>query len=352
MKTIRHPIWAREEYGYPGAGKFIPHLTEFVREDDAVRPAVLVAPGGAYVLLQPGEADYIAIQYADHGYRAFVLTYTNDVTLEVPVRLQPLRDISRAVRFLRRHASEFRIDPARIVGSGYSAGGHLVGSLAVLHGAPELASDDAYAPHSNRLDAAVLNYPKVSFFHAGPSGPNALATLYAPGDGLAERLPLERHLTRSATPMFLVHGISDSIIPVQEILMFADACRTHGIPFELHLLQGVDHGFSTDGATQEMNLAAGYVYDQLYETVRAMDPDRFRRCAPLYGALRQGMPRDEFDRTVLHDSMMRLYLAALGLSPADVDGIATRPGSERKNTNASHVIDIADRWIRYVLEDA
>lgn len=52
--------------------------------------------------------------------------------------MQPLMDLSKAVVFLRKNAEMFNIMPDKLTICGFSAGGHLYGSLAVHFHAKEL----------------------------------------------------------------------------------------------------------------------------------------------------------------------------------------------------------------------
>ena len=42
----------------------------------AVRPAVIILPGGAYAFLSDREAEPVALAYLEAGFQAFVLRYT------------------------------------------------------------------------------------------------------------------------------------------------------------------------------------------------------------------------------------------------------------------------------------
>jgi len=158
-----HSLWSKEEYRYPAAGTFIPNVVAYVHDDEEIRPAMIVVPGGGYILVSPTEGEIVAKAFYDKGYNAFVLTYTTNPSQKHPVKLQALKDISKAVRFVRKQASHFRIDPEKVVICGFSAGGHLCGSLAVHHDAEELQqTGPEYAGISNRPDAVILSYPVIS----------------------------------------------------------------------------------------------------------------------------------------------------------------------------------------------
>lgn len=51
-----------------------------IHDDGVVRPAMLIAPGGGYAQLTPGEAEGLSRKFYELGYNSFVLVYTNNVT--------------------------------------------------------------------------------------------------------------------------------------------------------------------------------------------------------------------------------------------------------------------------------
>ena len=93
-------IWKEGEYSYPAAYGFVPFIVSYIHEDDKIRPAMLVAPGGAYRYASPYEGNLPALEFYRAGYNVFVLAYTvNHLDeLDAPLGMQPLQDISRAVR--------------------------------------------------------------------------------------------------------------------------------------------------------------------------------------------------------------------------------------------------------------
>lgn len=103
MKKEKYVIWEKEEYSYAGSFGFIPHLMSYIHEDDGhKRKGIIVVPGGAYRMVSPTEGEIVARRFYDMGYNAFVLTYTTNMFDIEPLKLQPLWDLSRAVRYVRK----------------------------------------------------------------------------------------------------------------------------------------------------------------------------------------------------------------------------------------------------------
>ena len=163
----------------------------------AIRPAMLVVPGGGYQYCSDREGEPVALAYMAQGFNAFVLRYTADATTPIDKALQ---DGAAAMDYLRANAAELEIDPQQIAAVGFSAGGHLVASLGTL------------LPKAQRPNALVLGYA---------------ATLGA---------------------MWTVAGRQEpdlhALVPVKNSLVFADALADHSIPFALHIFPTGAHGIS------------------------------------------------------------------------------------------------------------
>lgn len=243
MKTKTCQIWKKEEYSYEHAFGFIPKITAYLHEDGVKRPSILVVPGGGYCIVAPSEGEPVALKFYEKGYQTFVLTYTVDLLQMAPLRLQPLKDISRAVRYIRSRADEFSADENRLAVCGFSAGGHLCGSLCVHYEDIEDAAEE-YRSISNRPDAAILSYPVITSGKKAHRG--SFISLYgkdaAPED--LEYMSLEKHVTEQTPPCFLWATATDATVPVENSELFEQACREKGVPCAFHMFSYGRHGLS------------------------------------------------------------------------------------------------------------
>lgn len=231
--------------GAPGAlgtaDKDVPTLTPFLpAPDQATGAAIVVCPGGGYGGLAPHEGRDYALFLNQHGLTAFVLKYRlGSGGYRHPIMLG---DAARAIRFVRAHATEFKIDPKRVGIMGSSAGGHLA-STAVTQfdqGRPDAA--DPVERQSSRPDLGILCYPVITmgeFTHAG-SKQNLLGK--NPPAELAAKLSSELQVTPQTPPCFIWHTWEDTGVKVENSLMFAAALRKAGVPFDLHVFQKGAHG--------------------------------------------------------------------------------------------------------------
>lgn len=243
MKTETIQIWDKKEYTYEASYGFIPKITAYLHEDDHIRPGILIAPGGGYFAVSPTEGSPVARRFYEKGYQTFVLTYTTNLTFSVPLKLQPLHDISRAVRYIRREAGTFRVQPNHLAVCGFSAGGHLCASLCV-HYMDIHDKRDEYERISNRPDAAVLSYPVISAVEkAHQESFRALLGEQASREEL-EYMSLEKCVTQQTPPTFLWTTVTDEVVPAENSIMYAEACRNNNVPYAFHLFSEGRHGLA------------------------------------------------------------------------------------------------------------
>ncbi len=115
----------------PNNAKLIAYLLDSSPEmpNAAVRPAVLVLPGGAFLMCSDREAEPIALAYLHHVYNAFVLSYTVG---QEPTVVRSMEDSTEALRYLRKNADRFSNDPQKIAAIGFSAGGYMAAYTGTL----------------------------------------------------------------------------------------------------------------------------------------------------------------------------------------------------------------------------
>lgn len=268
MIQKQHLLWKEEDYTYPVYGSFRPNLMTYLHETGENRPAVIVVPGGGYRFVSPSEGERVAKAFYEKGYQAFVLTYTTNVIKEKPLGLQPLKDLSKAVQFIRKQAGAFAVDRERVALCGFSAGGHLCGSLAVHYGLPELADSEHEKKVSNRPDAVILSYPVIT---SGPfSHEDSFVRLLGQevSSDQLENMSLEKQVKPDTPPVFLWHTATDGLVPVENAYLFADACQKQGVPFELHVFGNGGHGLSLANDDWASGVDPGdYTFAHYYESL-------------------------------------------------------------------------------------
>jgi acetyl esterase/lipase len=202
--------------------------------------AVLILPGGGYRHLSVQEGEGFAGVFRLWGISSFVCHYRlGSDGFRHPTMLQ---DAARAMRVIRGRASEWGIDPARVWVAGSSAGGHLASMLITHWDRGMHAHPDPIEHFSSRPDLAMLCYPVVTM--GEETNPGSREMLLGPNPSCAEIQATSAHLhvKPDTPPVFLWHTWQDPLVSVANTLLFAEALRKSGIPFEAHIYEKGPHG--------------------------------------------------------------------------------------------------------------
>lgn len=211
--------------------------------EKATGTAVVICPGGGYQALAIGhEGAQVAKWLNSLGITAFVLKYRlPNNSIMVNKSIGPMQDGQRAIRIVRRHATEWGINPSKIGIMGFSAGGHLASTLSTHF------NEKVYEPRdstSSRPDFSLLIYPVISMdssiTHWG-SRVNLLGD--APSPELVKHFSNESQVNGETPPAFLVQSMDDYSVPVQNSVDYALSLHKFNIPCELHLYQSGGHGY-------------------------------------------------------------------------------------------------------------
>lgn len=219
--------------------------------------AVIVAPGGAYLgLAGVLEGTEPASWFTTRGVTAFVLQYRVGADARLPT---PLFDGARAVRFVRAHASDFHVDPARIGMMGFSAGGHLAAMTAVEASSGTVDATDPVERVSSRPDFLILGYPWLEGMQLMPDGHsqycdfavNATHAACRPEDYV--RFAPRLYVTSNAPPTFIYHTSDDGLVAPEGSLRFYEALRKQHVPVEMHIFEHGPHGTGLGGSDASLS---------------------------------------------------------------------------------------------------
>jgi acetyl esterase/lipase len=207
------------------------------------RTAVIICPGGGYTRLAIGhEGHDVAKWFNQSGVVGIVLKYRlpSDQIMKNK-SVGPLQDAQEAIRIVRRRAKEWNIDPNKIGIMGFSAGGHLAGSVSTLYGYHTYEPTDTV---SARPDFSCLIYGVLSmrdtYAHSN-SKKNLLGE--HPDTALVERFSPECQVNEKTPPAFIVHASNDSTVPALASVQYYSVLRKHSVPAELHIYETGGHGF-------------------------------------------------------------------------------------------------------------
>lgn len=219
--------------------------------------AILIIPGGGYrwVVIDK-EGSEGARWFSRQGATVYVLKHRLPHQGWAGGSDTPLQDAQRAIRIIRSRAQQDGIDPARVMVMGFSAGGHVAGSLATRFAVRAYEPVDAADAFSARPDAAMLMYPVVTMkpglAHAG-SRTNLIGE--TPSQDLADKYSLEVSPPRDTPPMLIMHAADDASVPVENSTLLFAALRAAGVSAALHVFETGGHGFGLRGLDNDPRAA-------------------------------------------------------------------------------------------------
>jgi acetyl esterase/lipase len=256
-------VRAYRDVTYQQLPGFRPAIVDiYVPATPGPHPLVLYIHGGGWVGGHTRHSGALAnfpevlARLASEGFTVASLEYRLSGEAPFPAQLQ---DSHAALRFLRAHAAEYRIDPARVGVWGGSAGGHLTALTALA--CRDTALDPASA-NDGCVQAAVTWYGVFDFGVLAAGRPGQSDGAAAKLLGCAATCPAERYAAASPVtyvdakdpPFLLIHGDVDKTVPVAQSHLAEVRLRAAGVPVEAIYIPHVDHSFI--GRTPEETRAA------------------------------------------------------------------------------------------------
>lgn len=194
-------------------------------------PAMVFFFGGGWIGGDKSQFESQANYLAKRGIVCFLADYrTRSKNNTTP--FDCLKDAKSAIRFIRKNASKFNIDPSKIIASGGSAGGQLAAATALINGFNEKTDDLSI---SCVPDALVLFNPVID---NGPGGYGYERI----SDAYKAFSPLH-NIKKEAPPTIIFLGTKDKYIPVATAEYYKTVMEKVGSRCDLKIYEGQGHGF-------------------------------------------------------------------------------------------------------------
>ncbi|CAN5372305.1 alpha/beta hydrolase [soil metagenome] len=192
------------------------------------------------------------------GYTVFAVAHRSQPEASVGEIIQ---DVSRGVRWVRHHATEYGVDPARLGATGGSAGGHLSLMMATRGGPGPAEASDPIDRESSAVQAVGIFFPVTDLLNLGDSTendgtggpPKSFRDAFGEGAGdlavwrgtIGRELSPIYHVSPDMPPVLIIHGDADTLTPLDQSERFATAAREVGATVELVVKPGKEHGWFT-----------------------------------------------------------------------------------------------------------
>jgi acetyl esterase/lipase len=196
-----------------------PSITVYLPRRNTTGAAAIVIPGGGHAeLWMDHEGANVAEFLAGHGVAAYVLKYrlARAPGSTYTVEGESLADVQRAIRLVRSRAAQWNLDPDHIGVIGFSAGGELAALAGSRYDEGAQNSADPVERMSSRPRFQALVYPAIP--HGLKPAPDA-------------------------PPAFLLCGSEDQPAVSLGLAELYLEFRRVGAHAELHIYDGVGHGF-------------------------------------------------------------------------------------------------------------
>ncbi|HEY2572662.1 MAG TPA: alpha/beta hydrolase [Verrucomicrobiaceae bacterium] len=196
------------------------------------RPAIVFFFGGGWK-----NGSYLQfVSHSDYFASRGMVTASADYRIESIHHTTPdkcVEDAKSAVRYLRQHASELGLDPAKVVASGGSAGGHIAACTALIE-AFDADSDDksiSAVPNAMVLFNPALNVDELSVERKASSEEQSRAEAITPN----------RFIKTGTPPAIMFFGTNDALKKGAD--GYLEKANPLGLRAELWTAEGQAHGF-------------------------------------------------------------------------------------------------------------
>jgi acetyl esterase/lipase len=208
------------------------------REVGVKSPAVLIIHGGGWTGGDKGAKREINIgtTLTEYGMIGFSINYKlGEKENAMSAWPQNLVDCKEGVRWLRRNAAKYSLDPDRIGVIGGSAGGHLSSLIGVTQPTDGLEPRTAGVAVSTKVSCVVDLY-----------GPIQIS-----GDTEGKSSIL-KFLDKDDPPFLILHGTKDTTVPPATSEKLHEALTNASIASELVIIPGAPHTFDLQPAQRDL----------------------------------------------------------------------------------------------------
>lgn len=205
---------------------------------------------------------------AERGYVVAIVEYRHSGIATFPAQIMDARN---AVRFMRVHAEEYRVDPENIIISGDSSGGHTAMFTGMIH-------DDAehnLFPGVSAEVKGIVNYygscsvmkedsNPIQVLHCQPDSPEGMVMGHVDlrdNLELKQKLSVECNITEDTVmpPTLIIHGTKDRTVNCEGSVILYRQMKKCGKDVQLYFIKGGDHGGAEFWTDQVIDIVDGFI---------------------------------------------------------------------------------------------
>uniref|UniRef100_UPI003782DCD1 alpha/beta hydrolase fold domain-containing protein n=1 Tax=Prosthecobacter sp. TaxID=1965333 RepID=UPI003782DCD1 len=232
-------------------------------------PCILDIHGGGWKARQVEADKPMMERLAQRGFVTALVSYRLSTEAKYPAAIH---DCKAALRCLRAHAKELKLDPERIGCMGGSAGGHLSGLTAMTTGLAEFEGEGPFKDQSSSVKACIVMAATQDLIAANTGKKNEGAVLFF-GASADEKPDLYKaaspitHVRAGVPPTIFIEGEKDSLKIGRAEMM--EKLKALGIETAVHTLKDAPHPFwmSDPWCAETVEIAAAFFKKHLGEPV-------------------------------------------------------------------------------------
>lgn len=256
------------------------YLTAYLHESDKSRPAIVVIPGGAYMLVGSNEGEPVAQAFYENGFQSFVFSYstitsdlmkkhpdwTFDEAIDEGERLiydsdhvssnypNSLVELAMAMKLITDHADEMHVDVSKIATIGFSAGGH----LSAVYGnwwnekwlLEKAGLSKGIQPWFQVICYGVTRFDEDYLMWLKENQPGLIKMYKAfyntidPDKEIMDEWSPVNTVNQNTPPTFIWHTAKDELVPIGQSLDYAKMLQEKHVPWEVHFYEQGSHALS------------------------------------------------------------------------------------------------------------
>ncbi|MBI4873243.1 MAG: M20/M25/M40 family metallo-hydrolase [Acidobacteria bacterium] len=223
------------EFAKPGGESLT--LDAYVPEGAGPFPTAIIVHGGGFT--RGDKQTFVPPLFeplAKGGFAWFSINYRLAPKHPFPAAVE---DVESAVRWVRAHAKDYKVDPRRIALVGESAGGHLVSYVGARSGRKLglAAVVPFYGPHDLEARARATQQASENI--------KSFLAITDLNDAAWRKMRAASPITyvkKEMPPYLLIHGTKDELVPFEQSPAMCDKMKRVGARCEVFAVEGGGHG--------------------------------------------------------------------------------------------------------------
>ena len=242
-----------------------------MKEGVAVKlPALLYVQGSAWMKQDQYKRLGVMARFAQRGFVTAILQYRESEIASFPA---PIEDTKTGIRFLRKHAEEYHIDPAQVFLMGDSSGGHTA-FLAAFTADEDVMDTDVYSGYSCKVKALVDFYGvsgvriKEDFpGQPGQGTPESPEGIYIGRKDIYEHPELSEPLSCvnyvreevDSPPVLMMHGEADPLVGFNHSVRLFKKLLEEGKDVTFYPMKNAVHGDVAFWTEENMDIVEAFL---------------------------------------------------------------------------------------------